>query len=128
MGESSVQTPQVAAAILGAWAYVRYVALKLGDDLWLQQRSDLSDASSSVSDRYEELLVNPTLLALTAARGKIDCGGLEFVLVRYGNFFQLVYPVRDGHISVAISSTADPLALVKPIRELLYINGLLPIV
>jgi hypothetical protein len=123
-----VQTRQIAAAVLGASADVRYVALKVEDDLSLHQRSDLSDASSSESDRYEELLVNPTLLALTAARGDIDCGGLEFVLIRYGNFFTFVHPVRGGHIAVGISSTADPLALVKPIRELLLIDGLIPTV
>jgi hypothetical protein len=46
----------------------------------------LLNASASVSDRYEELILNPAVLGLTRERGRIDCGGLEFVLVRYGNF------------------------------------------
>jgi hypothetical protein len=128
MGDQSVQTPSVAAAVFGISPHVRYVALRLGGDLLLQQRSDLSDASSSVSDRYEELLVNPGLLALTTARGQIDCGGLEFLLIRYGNFFQFVQPIRGGHISVAISAATDPLVLVEPIRNVLRSNALLPIV
>ena len=128
MGDSSVQAPSIAAAAFGLSPHVRYVALKIGDDLSLQQRPNLTHASSSTSDRYEELLVNPALLALTTARGQIDCGGLEFLVIRYGNFFQFVHPVRGGHISIAISSATDPLVLVEPIRNLLRTNALLPIV
>jgi hypothetical protein len=86
----------LATAVFGLSPHVRYVALRIGDGLSLQQRSGLSDASSSNSDRYEELLVNPTLLLLTTARGQIDCGGLEYLLIRYGKFFQLVHPVRGA--------------------------------
>jgi hypothetical protein len=118
----------LANAILGLSPDVRYVALRIGDGLSLQQRSGLSDASASGSDRYEELLVNPTILTLTTARGQIDCGGLEYLLIRYGNFFALVHPVRGGHIGVSISVDAEPLDLVEPMRDLLRANGLLPIV
>ena len=48
--------------------------------------------AGSLGWRYEELLVNPTLLELTRQRGNIDCGGLEYLVIRYGNFFQLVLP------------------------------------
>ncbi|HEX6048536.1 MAG TPA: hypothetical protein VFZ21_04685 [Gemmatimonadaceae bacterium] len=34
------------------------------------------------ADRYEELIVNPTLITLTKQRGDIDCGGLEFLVIR----------------------------------------------
>jgi hypothetical protein len=78
------------------------------------------------SDRYEELLVNPALLVLTRQRGDIDCGGLEYVLVRYGWFFQLVHPVDGGHISVAIEPDADLPALVDTVREAARVHGLLP--
>src|SRR5215468_4501299 len=103
----------VATAVFDLSPHVRYVALRIGDGLSLRQRSDLSDPSSSDSDRYEELLVNPTLLALTTARGQIDCGGLEYLLIRYGKFFQFVHPVRGGHITVGTSVEAEPLALVE---------------
>jgi hypothetical protein len=49
----------------------------------LRQRPDLSLASAPESDHYEELLVNPTVLTLTRQRGDIDCGGLDFVVIRY---------------------------------------------
>ncbi|MEP6666876.1 MAG: hypothetical protein ABJA81_10545 [Nocardioidaceae bacterium] len=56
---------------------VRYVAVADGQDVTLQQRAGLADASSNETDRYEELLVNPALLLLTRQRGEIHCGGLE---------------------------------------------------
>jgi hypothetical protein len=104
---------------------IRYVAIYRHGDLRLAERPGLHDASGAESDRYEELLVNPTLLTLTRQRGDIDCGGLDFVLIRYGNFFQLVHPVDGGHLSVAIEATADPLALVGAIRDAARAHGLL---
>jgi len=88
---------------------VRYVAVYRHGVLSLRQRSDLSLASAPESDRYEELLVNPTVLTLTRQRGEIDCGGLDYVLIRYGNFFQFVAPIEGGHLSVAFEPDADPI-------------------
>ena len=96
---------------------IRYVAVYREGRLRSSQRPGLAQASASESDKYEELIVNPTLLTLTRQRGEIDCGGLEFVLIRYGNFYELVMPVSDGHLSVGIEPTADPLELVPRLRE-----------
>jgi hypothetical protein len=96
---------------------IRYVAVYLNGDLQLAQRPELQGASAADSDRYEELLVNPTVLLLTRQRGEIDCGGLEYVLIRYGNFFTLAYPLDGGHITLGIESAADPLPLVALVRE-----------
>ena len=82
-------------------------------------RADLTRASSSESDRYEELLVNPALLNLAGNRGAIDCGGLHFLVIRYGAFFEFIQPVRGGHVSVAIEPSADPLAVAALVREML---------
>ncbi len=98
---------------------VRYVAVLDRGELTLAQRPGLQNASGSESDRYEELLVNPTLLALTQARGEIDCGGREYVIVRYGGFFQLVHPTAHGHVSIAIEPDANPLELVPELQRLL---------
>jgi hypothetical protein len=51
----------VADQIFAIGPQIRYVAFGKGQDVVLRERSGLSDASSSESDRYEELLVNPTL-------------------------------------------------------------------
>jgi hypothetical protein len=86
--------------------HIRYVAVRDGQDLHLASREGLHGASFPDSDRYEELLVNPTLLTLTRQRGDIDCGGLDFVLVGYGNFRQLVIPTATGHVSIAMEKEA----------------------
>ena len=121
-----MSTPKVIERVFALSTDVRYVALRIGDALELRQRAELTNASGSESDRYEELIVNPTLLGLTRERGRIDCGGLDFVLVRYGNFFQLVHPIAGGHISVAVSPTANPMFLVEPVRRILAEERLLP--
>lgn len=106
----------LAAAIAALGCDVRYVALySAGHEPQLWSRADLANASSSDSDRYEELLVNPTLLTLTRQRGNIDCGGLRYVVVRYGNFFQVVAPTGAGHISVALEPDTDVAARAEAI-------------
>ena len=98
---------------------IRYVAIYDGDQLETKSKAGTVGASTSETDRYEELLVNPTLLKLSSQRGKIDCGGLRYVLVRYGNFFQFVLPTQEGHISVCIESDADPVEIGNRISALL---------
>ncbi|MEM9664313.1 MAG: hypothetical protein AAF970_05225 [Bacteroidota bacterium] len=98
---------------------VRYVAILKHGHLETQQKAAAQEASSAESDRYEELLVNPTLLTLATQRGNIDCGGLDYLVIRYGHFFQFVVPQPWGHVSVCIEATADPLAIGHRIRSLL---------
>lgn len=112
-------------AVFAVSPAVRYVALYQEGQLTSRQRSDLVAASASESDKYEELIVNPTLITLVRQRGEIDCGGLEYVLIRYGNFFEFVQPLRNGHLSVGIEMTADVAALAAEIRALAPIARLL---
>ncbi len=107
------------AAIFALSPQVRYVALFRDGELTSRQRAGLSGASSAESDRYEELIVNPTLVTLLGQRGRIDCGGLEHVVIRYGNFFQLIRPIPGGHLSVALEPDADPLAVAAAVERLL---------
>jgi hypothetical protein len=109
----------LAQAIFAVSPAVRYVALARGQEVQLQERPGLDQASSSTSDRYEELLVNPTLLTLARQRGEIDCGGLDYLIVAYGSFFQLVLPWNGGHVSVAIERSQSPTDLVEPVRDAL---------
>lgn len=101
---------------------IRYVATNFGGEVRMMSRPDLANPSSSESDLYEELLVNPALLNLTVNRGAIDCGGLQFLVVRYGSFFQLVFPAGGGHVSVAVEPAGDPLAIAAQVREALLGN------
>jgi hypothetical protein len=108
---------ELAARIFDLSEDVRYVAFGRGQDVSLHQREGIADASSSDTDRFEELLVNPTLLKLATQRGNIDCGGLRYLIVGYGNFLQLVLPHGHGHVSVAFEPHADPAAFVELIEE-----------
>ncbi|CAM3209795.1 hypothetical protein [Rhodothermus bifroesti] len=86
---------------------VRYVAVYRDELLRYRERPGLAGASSGESDKYEELFVNPSVLTLVRQRGNIDCGGLRYVVIRYGNFFQCVFPVAGGHVSVALEPSVD---------------------
>lgn len=86
---------------------IRYVAIYKNAELVSKEKNAGLNHSAAESDRYEELLVNPSLLKLASQRGDIDCGGLRFIIVGYGNFFQLVHEINGGHISVCIEKSAD---------------------
>jgi len=85
-------------ACLAASPHVRHVAAYLDGELQLRSRKGL-DANDS--DRYEELIVNPTLLTLLRQRGDIDRGGCHHVVVAYGRCFAFIYPVANGHVTVS---------------------------
>ncbi|RHX87280.1 hypothetical protein [Leptospira stimsonii] len=87
---------------------VRYVAIRWNGVITKKQRSGVENSSSSDSDFYEEQIVNPALLLLAKQRGDIDCGGLDHLVVSYGNFFQIVAHLASGHISICIEKYASP--------------------
>lgn len=106
-------------AVFALTPEIRYVAVARGQEVELRERPGLESPSSGESDRFEELLVNPTLLTLARQRGEIDCGGLRFLVVGYGNFHQLVMPFGGGHVSVAFELDSDPMAWAPRVGELL---------
>jgi hypothetical protein len=110
---------ELAQAIFDLGPFVRYVAFGEGQEVSTRERDGLQDTSDSTSDRFEELLVNPTLLTLARQRGELDCGGLRFVVVGYGNFNQLVLPTTAGHVSVALEKDADALAVAREVERLI---------
>ena len=95
---------------------IRYVSIYQDNILESWQRDDLIEPSSSDSDKYEELLVNPTILKIAKQRGDIDCGGLDFVIIKYGSFFQLIREIKNGHISVCIDKSANPIDIEPQIN------------
>ena len=111
--------PDTIAGIFGLSSVIRYVALYRGGRLTTASRPDLAEPSGAESDQYEETIVNPTLVTLLTQRGNIDCGGLEYVLIRYGSFFALVMPLPDGHATIGIEASVEPLALVPRLHALL---------
>jgi hypothetical protein len=102
-----VEKSEIIHSLFEAFADIRYVAIYKDGQLLAQQRAHLSDNSSSETDKYEELLVNPALLTLARQRGNLDCGGLRFLLVGYGHFYQWVKEIAGGHISICLAQKAD---------------------
>lgn len=98
---------QIIDDLLNAFSDIRYVAVYIDYALVSKQREQAADSSSSETDKYEELLVNPTLLTLARQRGNIDCGGLRFIIIGYGNFYQLIKEIRGGHISICLDKNVD---------------------
>ncbi len=96
---------------------IRYAAIYKNGRLKVQSKSNTDDASSSESDKYEELIANPVMLTAASQRGNIDCGGLDYLLVRYGNFFQFIFPISWGHVSVCIEKTADPIVIGNEVKS-----------
>ncbi len=94
---------------------IRYVALYWNNELVFKQKEETQDSSSGETDRFEELLVNPTLLTLATQRGNIDCGGLDYLLIAYGNFHQLVKTISNGHVSICLDKNSDLNNLPKEI-------------
>lgn len=106
-------------AIFALGPHIRYVAFGSGQTIEMTQRERLEGASDTGSDFFEELLVNPTLLTLARQRGDLDCGGLRFLVVGYGNFNQVIVPTADGHVSVCVELDADPVRVVEQVARLL---------
>jgi hypothetical protein len=48
----------------------------------------------------------------------VDCGGAQYVVLRYGNFFQLVMDLPDGHVSVCFELSSNPLEFAEAIRSI----------
>src|SRR5258708_2926202 len=98
---------QIIENLFNSFIDIRYVAVYIKDELAFKQKQQTSDSSSSDTDTYEELLVNPTLLTAARQRGNIDCGGLRFLIVGYGNFYQLIKEIHGGHISICLDKTVN---------------------
>ena len=105
-------------AIFALGPHIRYVAFGEGQQIEIRQREGLDNASAASSDFFEELLVNPALVTLARQRGGLDCGGLRFVIVGYGNFNQVVLATESGHVSVCVDLDADPVAVAERLAEI----------
>ena len=98
---------QMIEDLFTSFSEIRYAAIYSWQDLFLRAKQQTADSSSEESDKYEELLVNPTLLTLAKQRGNIDCGGLRFLLIAYGNFYQLITEIDGGHLSICLDRQSD---------------------
>jgi hypothetical protein len=121
----SVRAEALIDALLELSPQVRYAAVYPGSgEPVMRERSGVAVSSEAELDRLEEMLVNPTLVDLARRRGDIDRGGLDYLLNRYGNCFQLVFPLVRGHLSVSLDAEGEPLALVPAVVAVCQRHGL----
>ncbi|MGH9898225.1 MAG: hypothetical protein ACRD63_02810 [Pyrinomonadaceae bacterium] len=97
---------------------IRYVAVnQRGKIVEMQQNPKLPTGNSHDTDRIEELIVNPTLLGLAKRRGELDLDGIRYLIIRYGILNQLVFPYKQGHISVGIELNANVAEIARKIAQ-----------
>jgi hypothetical protein len=83
---------------------VGYVALGRGQEVLMRPHPKLRTTTSTESNFYEELIVNPTLLRLAGQRGDLDCGGLGYIAVGYNGFIEMIMRMKDGHVSLGVKA------------------------
>lgn len=124
--EQADPTVSLVDEVLSLGREVGYVALGRGQQITMRLAPGVMTETTEESNRYEELLVNPTLLTLASQRGRIDCGGLEFIVVGYGDFQQLIMPILGGHISIGLLRDTPVRAFVERVTALLVKAELTP--
>jgi hypothetical protein len=103
---------------------IGYVAMCYGQEVLLREAPGIVSRTTAETNFYEELLVNPTLLKLASQRADLDCGGLNYIAVGYGDFVQLIMLTKDGHISMGISRKTHAGELATRVKSVLQEHGL----
>jgi hypothetical protein len=118
-------SPEAQALIddLFALGGVGYVALGRGQEVLMRPHPQLDTTTSPETNFYEELLVNPTLLALAGQRGGLDCGGLGFIAVGYQGFIEMIMRMKDGLVSLGVSSKTSVAEFAARIQDVLKRHG-----
>ena len=87
---------------------IRYVAVnQSGRIVEMEQNPKWPSYNPAETDRMEELIVNPAILELAKRRGDLDLDGIRYVVIRYGLQYQLVFPYKQGHMSIGVESKAN---------------------
>jgi hypothetical protein len=103
---------------------IKYVAVvRDADVVEMQMRPGTPPSSSPVTDHFEEQAVNPAILAVAHGRGRLDLGGCEYVLIKYGPIYAHVIRTRRGHVTVSYAATDEPLRYYSGVRRLLQEAG-----
>lgn len=118
----SEQAERLVSAIFGL-GRVGYVALSSGQEVLLRTAPGMLTTTTEESNFYEELLVNPTLLKLASQRAHLDCGGLRYIAIGYGEFIQLIMRMKSGHVSLGLSRRADPEEIAARLQAILEQHG-----
>jgi len=99
---------------------IRYVAVNQREQIVeMEQNPKRPSLNPTETDRMEELIVNPAILELAKRRGNIDMQGVRYLIIRYGTMYQLVFPYREGHLSIGIELDANPTQIAQSVAAFL---------
>ncbi|MGA8904103.1 MAG: hypothetical protein WB661_03750 [Candidatus Bathyarchaeia archaeon] len=111
---------KISARLFGLDANIRYVAVNQNERIVeMEQNPKKPSLNPTETDRMEELIVNPIILELTRRRGNLDMDGLRYVVVRYGTMYELIFPFKDGHLSIGIELNANPTEVAQSVAKCL---------
>jgi len=113
-------TSKTSRRLFGLDPNIRYVALNQGERIVeMEQNPKRPSLNPTETDRMEELIVNPTILEIVRRRGNIDMKGMRYVIIRYGTMYQLIFPYKDGHLSIGIEPDANQTAVAHKVAKCL---------
>lgn len=99
---------------------IRYVAVnQSGLIVEMEQNPKRPSLNPTETDRMEELIVNPVIIELIRRRGNLDMDGMRYVVVRYGTMYELIFPFKDGHLSIGLELNADPTEVAQSVAKCL---------
>jgi hypothetical protein len=121
--EHSFIADRLSSRLFGLEPKIRYVAVNQNGQITeMEQSPSHPTYNSHETDRMEELIVNPTVLGITARRGNIDMDGMRYVVIRYGTQYQLLIPYGEGHLSIGVEVEDDPVELASKITAALNLR------
>ena len=111
---------KISARLFDLDSSIRYVAInQSGLIVEMEQNPKRPSLNPTETDRMEELIVNPIILELTRRRGNIDMNGMRYVIIRYGTMYQLIFPFKDGHLSIGLELNANPTEVAQSVAKCL---------
>jgi predicted AAA+ superfamily ATPase len=111
---------KISARLFDLDSNIRYVAInQKGLIVEMEQNPKRPSLNPTETDRMEELIVNPVILELARRRGNLDMDGIRYVVVRYGTMYELIFPFKDGHLSIGIELKANPTEVAQKVASCL---------
>jgi len=109
---------KISAKLFDLDSNIRYVAInQKGLIVEMEQNPKRPSLNPTETDRMEELIVNPILIELTRRRGNLDMNGMRYVVVRYGTMYELIFPFKDGHLSIGVELNANPTQVAESVAK-----------
>jgi len=103
-------------------ANIRYVAINQKERIVeMEQNPKRPSLNPIETDRMEELIVNPIILEISRRRGNLDMDGLRYVIIRYGTMYELIFPYKDGHLSLGVELNANPTQVAENVANCLHL-------